>query len=146
MSEDALYPIKDALALVKQFQEKTLPDYDWTHEAHLVVALYYLSLHTPEAALPIVRKAIRAYNESIGIINSDTSGYHETMTVFWLFYLQKRCATNGKVHFDQDTMDNMLWDETIIGRNVWLEYYSKILMMSTAARRDFVAPDVKALV
>jgi hypothetical protein len=144
--EDALYPVEDALQLVAKFQDCSLDLFDWTHEAHVVVCLYYLSMYSPTEALPLVRTAISTYNVKQGKGNSDTMGYHETMTVFWLFHIQKSCAKNGKVAFDQDTIDDMLWDETIVSRNVWLAYYSKERMMSTEARLQFVAPDLKALV
>ncbi len=144
MAEDALYPVEDALRLVVQFQDCTLDLFDWTHEAHVVVCLYYLSKHNQADALPLLRTAISTYNVKQGNGNSDTTGYHETMTVFWLYHIQKSCAKNGVVAFDQDTIDDMLWDETIVSRNVWLAYYSKELMMSKAARLQFVAPDLKA--
>lgn len=143
MAEDALYPIEDALILVSKFQDKTLDVFDWTHEAHAVVCLYYLSRYDKKAALPLVRTAIRSYNDVTEKPNTETSGYHETMTVFWLYHIQKCCTRNGKVHFDQATMDDMLWNEQVIGRNVWLTYYSKTLMVSTQARMAFVAPDIK---
>ena len=63
---------------------RTLPREEWTHEAHLA-ATTYLLLKRPDVdlgkALPGI---IRAYNESVGGVNSDTEGYHDTITRAYL--------------------------------------------------------------
>ena len=60
---------------------RTLPRADWTHEAHLAATTYLLTLAAPTSistqALPGI---IRSYNESVGGVNSDSEGYHETIT------------------------------------------------------------------
>ena len=57
-----------------------LPREEWTHEAHLA-ATTYLCFDRPEidldAELPGI---IRGFNESVGGVNSDTEGYHDTIT------------------------------------------------------------------
>jgi hypothetical protein len=62
------------------FIARTLPKVEWTHAAHFSTTLWLLR-HRPEleleAALPPL---IRAYNESVGGVNSDIAGYHETIT------------------------------------------------------------------
>src|SRR6476659_502632 len=59
---------------------RTLAREEWTHEAHLA-ATTYLLLRRPnvdlDKALPGI---IRRFNESVGGVNSDTEGYHETIT------------------------------------------------------------------
>ena len=63
---------------------RTLPRAEWTHEAHLA-ATAYLLLKRPDVdvdrALPGL---IRRYNESVGGVNSDSEGYHETITRVFL--------------------------------------------------------------
>src|SRR5919107_754826 len=63
---------------------RTLSREDWTHEAHLA-ATTYLLLNRPDvdldARLPDI---IRSFNESVGGVNSDTEGYHETITRVFL--------------------------------------------------------------
>src|ERR1043165_8023534 len=59
---------------------RTLPHADWTHEAHLA-ATTYLALRRPKIDLDAeLRGIIRRYNESVGGVNDDTQGYHETIT------------------------------------------------------------------
>ena len=53
---------------------------DWTHEAHLA-ATTYLELRRPDIDLDEeLPDIIRRFNESVGGVNSDTEGYHETIT------------------------------------------------------------------
>ena len=69
---------------IQEFESCTLPKSRWTHHAHLVVALWYLTHHTPDETLEIVRRRIRAYNEATGTPNTDSSGYRETLTRLFL--------------------------------------------------------------
>ncbi|HUG46406.1 MAG TPA: hypothetical protein VMK31_07865, partial [Sphingomicrobium sp.] len=64
--------------------DRTLARPEWTHEAHLAATLWLL-LKRPDidvdAKLPGI---IRRYNESVGGVNSDSLGYHETITRLFL--------------------------------------------------------------
>ena len=61
---------------------RTLSRPEWTHEAHLAATTYLLTCrarcrHRSGAG----RAIIRSYNESVGGVNSDSEGYHETITL-----------------------------------------------------------------
>lgn len=145
MTEEALFPISEAEQLVQGFLEGKLPKGEFTHEAHLISALYLLSVHA-ENTLPVIRQHLRDYLASVGVESTDTSGYHETLTVFWLWRLKKQFADeNGVVHWNQDSVDDLVDDFDLTERNCWLEYYSKEQMMSVTARKKFVAPNLKPL-
>src|SRR5512146_44410 len=60
--------------------DRTLPKSDWTHAAHFAAALWLLR-HRGDAAFSDMPPLIRAYNEATGVANTDTSGYHETITI-----------------------------------------------------------------
>ena len=70
--------------LVDTFEAGTLSRKVWTHTAHFIVGLWYVLHHDFEAALDKMRRGIMAYNEASGVANTDSSGYHETITVFYL--------------------------------------------------------------
>ena len=70
----------DITRLVEQFEGGILPKAQWTHQAHVVVCLWYLLHHSPVDALRRLRQGILNYNESVGTPNTDASGYHETIT------------------------------------------------------------------
>ena len=117
---------------------------DWTHEAHLG-ATTYLLLKRPDidldAQLPTL---IRRFNESVGGVNSDTEGYHETITRAFLhgvrLFLSKADAREP-VH--------RLVNELLLspmGRRDWpLRFYSRERLFSVGARRAFIAPDLAVL-
>lgn len=145
MADDYLFPIAEAEKLIAGFTNCTLPKEEWTHEAHLMTGLYLLAKYGNEA-LGEMRTRLLRYNESVGGVNDDHNGYHETMTVFWLWILREVFADeNGVVHWNQDALDDLLFDENMAERNIWVEYYSKERMMSVEARRTFVEPDVQEM-
>ncbi|MEO1258768.1 MAG: hypothetical protein AAFZ15_08215 [Bacteroidota bacterium] len=145
MTADALFPITEAEELIHKFLHCQLPKGEFTHEVHLLTALFLLSRHG-ENTLPLIRKHLAEYLASVGIKNTDTSGYHETLTVYWLWAVKKRFADeNGQVNWDQGNVDDLIEDFDLTERNQWLEYYSKELMLSVSARKNFVKPDLKPL-
>ena len=72
-------------SLIKKFRNRTLPKLDWTHEAHLIVGIWHCWHFDEKEALNLVRNHICEYNVSVGTENTDTGGYHESITVFWLW-------------------------------------------------------------
>src|SRR5215208_7184478 len=79
---------EEILALVRRFEDCTLPRAEWTHAAHLTVALWHLlQLDWPEATAR-VRRGIKRYNAAHGIAPTPTGGYHETLTLFWLRFVR----------------------------------------------------------
>ena len=117
---------------------------EWTHEAHLA-ATTYLLLRRPDidldAELPGI---IRRFNESVGGTNSDTEGYHETIT---------RCFLQGVRLFLESTdlsaplyqiVNGLLLSP--MGRRDWpLRFFSRERLFSVEARRSLVAPDLAAM-
>jgi len=87
---------------------------------------------------------IRRYNESVGGVNSDSEGYHETITRVFLH--------GGRLFLaEADVGDPLheLVNELLLspmGRRDWpLRFYSPALLFSVEARRHFVRPDIAAL-
>src|SRR5580692_10446819 len=71
-----------------EFEAGSLPKCEWTHAAHLGVATCYLLSHSGDEALNQLRRRIRFLNDCQGTLNSKDSGYHETLTRFWLLVLR----------------------------------------------------------
>ena len=66
-----------------QWQTGTLAKSLWTHAAHVAVSACLTFEHSPETALNLTRSGIIRFNESVGTANTESSGYHETLTRFW---------------------------------------------------------------
>ncbi len=121
-----------------------MPRAEWTHEAHLAATTYLLTRRPDVDIDKQLPGIIRRYNESVGGVNDDTQGYHETITRVFLhgvrlFLRRNRCE--GALH----ALVNALLLSPM-GRRDWpLRFYSPALLFSVEARRKFVPPDVAAL-
>ena len=123
---------------------RDLPRAEWTHEAHLAATAYLLLRHPEidvDAELPGL---IRRYNESVGGVNSETEGYHETITRTFLHGVRLflvEADTSEPLH---DLVNDLLLSP--MGRRDWpFRFYSRDRLFSVDARRDFVPPDLAAL-
>jgi hypothetical protein len=126
--------------IVHEFIARTLPKAEWTHHAHLRVGTWHVVKYGADAALPLLRERISGYNESVGTINSDDSGYHETVTAFYVKAIAAAIA-------DQDPatpIDGLaaLVIERCGARNFPLRFYSKARLFSVEGRRGWVEPDL----
>lgn len=118
---------------------RTLPREEWTHEAHLAACLWLVRERSgmlPERDLPSI---IRAYNESVGGVNDDTQGYHETLTQFYIATVRAHHEETGELPLCE-AVNALLNGER--GRRDWpLRFYSQELLFSIEARRSHVPPD-----
>jgi hypothetical protein len=122
----------------------TLTRSEWTHEAHLAATAYLLLRRADvdlDAELPGI---IRRFNESVGGVNNDTEGYHETIT---------RCFLHGvRVFLKEADLSLPLYalvNELLLspmGRRDWpLRFYSRERLFSVEARRTYVEADLAAM-
>ena len=121
-----------------------LPRVEWTHAAHFAAALWLMRYRPelePSREMP---KLIRAYNESVGRVNDDTGGYHETITQASL-----RALRGVLDAYPADVpvyrIVNALMASSMANPNWLLEYWSLTRLMSVEARREWLEPDIKAL-
>lgn len=123
---------------------RTLPRPEWTHEAHLA-ATTYLLLRRPDIDLDReLPDIIRRYNESVGGVNSDTEGYHETITRVFLHGIRLFLAEADPREPLHELVNQLLLSP--MGRRDWpLRFYSPSRLFSVEARRGFVEPDLAAL-
>lgn len=126
--------------LVRSFESGTLAKARWTHAAHLAVATHYLLHRTARETLDVLRQRIHDLNSHHGVVNSATSGYHETLTVFWVgvlsAYLRAECADIEPLeavrHVVRRFGEATHWPQAL---------YSFPLLKSSTARERWIAPD-----
>jgi hypothetical protein len=123
---------------------RTLPRAEWTHEAHLA-ATTYLLLQRPDVDLDReLPGIIRGYNESVGGVNSDTEGYHETITRLFLRGVRLFLEEANGAEPLHDLVNELLLSP--MGKRDWpLRFYSPERLFSVEARRHFVEPDLQSL-
>jgi hypothetical protein len=123
---------------------RTLPREHWTHEAHLA-ACTWLVRNRPdidiERELPAI---ISAYNESVGGVNDDTQGYHETITQVYIAGVKAHLAEVG-MELPLHKAVNALLLSNRGSRDLPIRFYSKERLFSVPARRGFVEPDLASL-
>src|SRR4051794_19266174 len=123
---------------------RTVPRAEWTHEAHLA-ATTYLLLRRPDVDLDRELPAIiRSYNESVGGVNNDREGYHQTITRVFLAGVRLFLSEADPGEPLHELVNELLLSP--IGRREWpLRFYSPERLFSVEARRSFVPPDLGAL-
>ena len=124
--------------------DRSLAREEWTHEAHLGATTYLLLKRRDIDLDTELPGLIRRFNESVGGVNSDTEGYHDTITRAYLhgirFFLSE-ADTSQPLH---ELVNELLLSP--MGRRDWpLRFWSKDRLMSVEGRRHFVEPDLAAL-
>jgi hypothetical protein len=126
---------------VVRFLNRTLPQSEWTHAAHLSVGAWHVHRFGVEEAVNRLRQAIRALNESHGTANTDSGGYHETITRAYALLIAEFLSGQREGTLAQRV--GALLASPLAHKNALLEYYSKERLMSVAARGEWSGPDLK---
>ena len=130
--------------LGERFLARALPKAEWTHEAHLATTTWLL-LRRPDIDVDEeLPDLIRRYNESVGGVNSDSEGYHETITRVFLAGVRLFLGEADPTEPLHELVNELLLSP--MGRRDWpLRFYSRERLLSVEARRAFVSPDLAAL-
>lgn len=121
----------------------TLPKADWTHEAHLATCLWLITQRPDIDVDSAIGALIRRYNEAVGGVNDDHSGYHETITRAFVAAVRIYLARAGRGNLLTDVNGLLAAPE---GARDWpLRFWSREHLFSVAARRRYVEPDVLPL-
>ena len=134
----------EVLEIVDGFRRRTLPQPRWTHQAHLTVGLWHVLNRPADLVLMELRQGITAYNEAVGTINDDAGGYHETITAFYLWAIRRFVEESAKA-LPLLAFANALLASPYAAKTFPFEYYSRARLLSVAARRGWIEPDLKPL-
>jgi hypothetical protein len=134
----------EVLHLVARFEDATLPQAEWTHAAHLTVALWYASRLPFEEALAAMRQGILRVNAAHGVVTTPTRGYHETITRFYMRVICDYVAMEEVADANWATRVNRLLVR-YGARDLPLRHYSKDRLMSGEARFGWVEPDLRPI-
>ena len=123
----------DIRALGEGLLACTLPRAAWTHEAHLGACLWLLSERPDIDVDAEIGTIIRRFNTSVGGVNDDTQGYHDSIT---------RTYVAGVRLFLAGTSETELAARV---NAMLLSPMGRALLFSVPARRGFVEPDLAPL-
>jgi hypothetical protein len=136
--------IEGVEAIAARFAAAAIPAVDWTHETHLMIGAWHVARFGPDAALDRLRAGIRALNAAHGTIDSDTRGYHETITRAYVRLIASFIGGRPEGEALDATVAALL-ASPLAARDVMARHYSKALLFSVAARRGWVEPDREPL-
>jgi hypothetical protein len=126
--------------LVARFLDRTLPHGEWTHQAHLSVGMWHVHRFGTVEALERLRENIRRLNDVHGTPNSETRGYHETITRAYVTVLAHYIVTRNAESIANSVA--ALLASPVAAKDYLLRYYSKDRLMSPEARAAWVEPDL----
>ncbi len=130
----------EILSVVKGFQDRTLPKERWTHEAHLVTAVWYHVNHSDLEAICYLRTGIAAYNEATGGKNTPEDGYHETMTLFWCKTISQFVTANRGLSLVALCQKFLASEQAT--KEYPLRFYTRDVLFSLKARATWVEPNL----
>ena len=122
--------------LAAGFSDTTLSKEEWTHAAHIVVALRTVRAHGAAAATTLMREGIRRFNAAKGGL---PTAYHETITLAWIAVLERFLTAEDRGQPLSSLAASAL--EQMGDKLYLLRFYSREVLMSDEARSRFVPPD-----
>jgi hypothetical protein len=112
--------------------------HEFGHDKHLAVAAWYLTSPGPRAALERMRASLLRFTEHHG-----KTGYHETITRFWLLLVEDFLRTEVGASSLADKVNRLVC--RYADKNIVFDYYSCERIMSEEARSTWVEPDLRKL-
>jgi hypothetical protein len=126
---------EEVAKLLEAFEQRTISASDFSHAAHIAVAVSYLTDLPLDQALDRMRRNLQAFASHHHLENL----YHETLTTFWM-----RLLAHLVTHSQPDLP---LWERInrIVAewgnRRAVRSHYSEELIASSAARENWLPPD-----
>ena len=137
LSEDAVTRIARGMI------ERSLPKAEWTHAAHFAACLWLLRDRSATRVVADMPGLIRAYNEATGVENTDTAGYHHTITLASIGAAAEFLGRYPEDHPLHAVVDDLMVSP--LGKPGWLmDYWTRPRLFSVEARRAWVEPDIRA--
>ncbi len=130
----AMNAVKAADAIATAMTACRLPKSEWTHEAHIQAGLSLILRSGASAALTTLREAIPRYNLSTNTPNTDSGGYHDTLTVYYVWAIDEVLREGVS---PEDVVDHPL-----LSRTAPLDFWSRDELFSVEARRHWIAPTI----
>ena len=130
-------------ALAAAFDAAAIPRAEWTHRAHVTVAVHHLHRYGLRDGGRRVHDGIHRLNAANGIEQTPTGGYHETITRVYLRVLGAFVAA-AATGADTASVVDAAWRE-LGDPALPLRWDSRERLMSWEARTGWVEPDLAAL-
>ena len=122
--------------------DRSLPKAEWSHAAHFAAALWLLRRQSEAEVRVAMPPLIRAYNEATGVENTDSAGYHETITQASITAAAAFLAAQPVGRPLHEVIDGLMAGP--LGASGWpLVHWTRERLFSVEARRGWVEPDLQ---
>ena len=112
--------------------------HEFGHNKHLAVAAWYVTSLGPQEAWDRIRASLLQFTAHHG-----KTGYHETITRFWLLLVEDFLRTEVGASSLADKVNRLVC--RYADKNIVFHYYSRERIMSEEARATWVEPDLRNL-
>jgi hypothetical protein len=126
--------------LVRRFEACTLAPAEFTHRAHLAVALWYLAHAAQTEAAAQMRAGLLRF---IAHNHVEPQKYNETITLFWLKLVAHFRAHAGAARPLAEVANELL--ARFGDAQLLYKHYSRALLKTQAAKATWVGPDLRPL-
>lgn len=126
-------------ALVRSFEDCTLPDDAFDHRAHLAVAVWYLYGMTAPQAAERMREGLLRF---LAHYEVDPEKYNETITQFWVRRLERLLSATDPALPLPERANQAI--ERAGDSQVIFTYYTRERVFSEEGRTGWVEPDLKS--
>ena len=124
--------------------DRTLPKNAWTHAGHFAAAIWLCRHRRDLTTEGEIRAVISRYNEATNTPNTDTGGYHHTITL-----ASMRAADDFITAYAADVPVHIVHSHLIASRygnpDWMLVHWRRELLFSVPARRGWIEPDLVRL-
>ena len=130
--------IVDVRELVSRLEALTLSKDEFHHRQHLEVAFWYLQSKGSKAGTGAIARAIEAFTSHLG----HASKFHTTITLCWIRLVAAGMAEAGSCTTPDELISR---HPALLDKRLPLRFYSKDVLFSEKARREWVEPDIESL-
>ena len=122
---------------IQRWESGRLTRQEWTHGAHLAAGACYV-IRFGEGASDELRRSIKRHNVAVGTLDTETSGYHESLTRVWAAVVS-RCVSGLTDPWLAARRAVETFGED---RDLPRRCYSFDVVKDTRARASWVPPDL----
>lgn len=124
---------------LRRFEACEIPKPEWTHAAHIAMAVAYLCQMPTQDAIDAARSGIQRFNAHHG---GSKTLYHESLTRFWVYICDAFLQESALPGVEGARALVVLYGKR---SDLYREYYSYDALASADARSDWHPPDAKPL-
>lgn len=132
--------MQEVESLVCAFEEQVTSLEEWDHQMHLAVCCWYV-MKSPGFAEEQMRDGIKALNRKLRVMTTPNSGYHETLTLFWV--AKVRSLVEVCTGPDVAVLNAVV--SGLADKNLVYFHYSPERIASEEARTAWREPDLQRL-